>query len=1301
MRSRLFGRRWRGLMPMSLFTVLIVQLLGMGLAPAAHADKPLGRTQVPPPRTSTVHPAGLGAKKERAQVAARAAAEDKQADRARAEQDVAWPPGGTARVRAGERATAGGLPVTVTATGTGTSSSTASGTATDTATAQVTVLDRAATEAAGVRGVLVSVGPGEGAARPEKVSIDYSGFASAYGGDWSGRLRLATLPACVLTTPDKPECRARTPLPTSNDVSARTVSAALPQAAPATGTVLALTAASGQSTKGNGDYTATELSPSATWTAGSSSGSFGWSYRMAAPPTAGGAVPDLALAYDSGGIDGRTASTNNQGSPIGEGFGLSTDAYIGRNYGNCSEDGHDKVYDLCWKYDNASLVLNGKATELVKDDTTGTWRLANDDASTVAHLTGAANGDDDGEYWTVTTGDGTKYFFGLNKLPGADTERTTSVWTVPVFGDDAGEPGYANGTAFAGRAVTQAWRWNLDYVVDAHGNARSYWYTAEFNSYKKNGATTANATYTRGGRLDKILYGQRSNTLFSVTAPQRIAFSYAERCTADDCSSLTSATAHNWPDVPFDQICASGASDTDCAAVSPAFFTRKRLVQVETSVWSGSGTTYTPVDTWAFTQKYLDPGDIGDSSDQTLVLDTIVHTGKADGSLPLDPVSFTYLMQPNRVDATDDILPLNRPRIASITSETGAITSVTMSSQECVRGSKMPAAEDSDTMSCFPVYWHVNGSLTASLDWFHKYRVLGVRYVDPTGNNEAVQHTYEYSGPAWHYDESPFVPEDERTWSIWRGYGTVTEYTGDNAGNRLKTVTRYMQGMNGDKQKSGTARSVQVTGLSVPGLSVAAVTDSDQYAGFIREKVTYDGGTAISASVTDPWSAKTATQHKSYADIEAYYVRDAKTYDSTYLTAQAKWRTTATAYSYDSYGMPVKADAAGDTAKSGDETCTRTWYARNPDLGISALTSRVRTVGQPCATDDASLSLPANSATRGDVLSDTATVYDSASATGWTAGQTPTKGDATWTGRASGYPAAADSAGDRNPSGWQRTATTGYDGFGRVVSVKDAAGNTTTTAYTMADNGVLSRVRGTDALSHITDTYVDGLRGLAIRSYDAAGKKTETAYDALGRLTGVWLPNRSRGGGESANLTFAYHVERGSAPYTATSKLGPDNSRTTSYQIFDALMRPLQTQSPTPLGGRLLTDTRYDSRGLAYETFAEAYDKTKSPQGAYARLEYGGAPVQHELAFDGAGRTTADVLYVFGVRKWGTSTTYTGDSTATSAPTGGTATRVVTDALASMCWSTTRASARRATSRRSRRSASTRSSWSTWSRWWG
>ncbi|MFD0391834.1 hypothetical protein ACFQ3Z_00315 [Streptomyces nogalater] len=349
---------------------------------------------------------------------------------------------------------------------------------------------------------------------------------------------------------------------------------------------------------GAGSYKATPLSASSTWEAGGSSGSFTWSYPCGCPGR--GPQPDLTISYDSGAVDGQTANSNNQGSQIGTGFDL-TSSYIERKYHSCDDDGQDGKYDLCWKYDNASLVLNGKATELVKDDQTGTWRLKDDDASTVTHSTGADNGDEGttgvdgaGEYWTVVTGNGTKYVFGLNKLDGAGTDdRTNSVWTVPVFGDDQGEPGYSAGDSFATRAKSQAWRWNLDYIEDTHGNASSYWYTAEHNNYDKLGDDTTGTDYVRGGYLKEIRYGQRAGKLFSASpaASDKVVFDYAERClaTGTGCDSLTKDTRDNWPDVPFDALCKDG--DKCTGNVGPSFFTRKRLTTITTYAWNAKAAT--------------------------------------------------------------------------------------------------------------------------------------------------------------------------------------------------------------------------------------------------------------------------------------------------------------------------------------------------------------------------------------------------------------------------------------------------------------------------------------------------------------------------------------------------------------------------------------------------------------------------------------------------------------------------------------------------------------------------------------
>ncbi|MFJ2829125.1 RHS repeat-associated core domain-containing protein [Streptomyces sp. NPDC087263] len=1242
----------------------------VGLAPVAQADEPgPGVPAAAEQRVSKVRAIDTPqAKSARERVATAEKRNDAQAASAAAARQTSWPKGGRATVdltagasdRQSGAANPGGLPVTIRPTG----KTAAVG------KAHIQVLDQKVAQTAGVRGVVFTVrtdSPGTA-----KVDVDYQAFASAYGGGWSERLRLVQLPSCALTTPEFDRCRTQTPLGSRNSATDQTVSATVRVlAAPTSKTVLlAVTAAAAEVPTGAGDYSATPLSASSAWEAGGSSGSFTWSYPVdPARPTAG-PTPSLSLSYDSGSTDGLNASTNNQGSTLGEGFQSAAQSYVERQYGGCEEDGHDKQYDLCWKYDNATLVLNGKATELVKDDTTGRWRLKNDDASVVLQGTGATNGDDNGEHWTVITGDGTKYVFGLDKLPGADTQRTNSVWSVPVFGDDSGEPGYTKGDAFADRWLTQAWRWNLDYVEDTHGNVMTYWYTAEDNQYRKNKATTANTKYTRSGYLTKILYGQRAGALFTADAPWKVDLAYKERCTAADCSELTESTAKNWPDVPFDAICSSGESDADCPGESPTFFTRKRLAQIETSVLTG--TDYLKLDTWALSQRFLANGDIANSTDQSLVLESIRHTGQVGTPIKLDPVTFTYQMRPNRVaggtqPGGGSILPLNRPRIETVTSETGAITTVSLNEPECVRGSNMPTAEDTNTKSCYPQYWNINGATEASLDWFHKYRVLAVNTADPVGTNDLVEYAYSYEGPAWHYNDSPFVPDDERTWSIWRGYQKVTVYTGALDRTRSKTVTTYMQGMNGDRKKDGTTRSATVPGIDPPGLNVPDLADSEPYAGFTRQQLVYDGDIAVSATVNDPWTSRTATQHKSYADVEAYYLRTGKTSTHTHLTVTGTWRTATTSTSHDSYGMPTKVDSTGDTAKTGDETCTRTWYARNDDgtkdtKGITSLASRTRTVSRTCATAEASLSLPANADTNGDLVSDTATVYDNPNTTAWSASQTPTKGEAAWTGRASAYPTTATN-GERFPTSWQRTATTTFDTLGRPATVTDAAGNLTRSDYTPTGAGALTKTVVTVPKTQKTTTFYDGQRGLPLRTYDPNNKKTQQTYDALGRLTGVWMPNRSKDGGQSANTTYTYTLERGKAPSIATSTIKSSDTVSTSYEIFDATLRPLQKQIPTPQGGRLLTDTRYDSRGLAYETHADIFDNTTNPNSTYTRAMYGESPKQTNTEYDGAGRATTSTFRVYGIQKWSITTTYTGNSTAATAADGGQALRTITDAL--------------------------------------
>jgi RHS repeat-associated protein len=1234
------------------------------LTPVAFADAPdpLGAPTLEPPRSAKVQPFTAKVNKKTAAIVRKAAEADRTAAaRARRNQQhtTTWPTAGktTVNLAAGTtaRAKAGSLPVTATAPAKGKTASSLT----------VEVLDRKDAAALGIKGVVLKVAaPAGGKAR---LAVDYSAFASAYGGDWAGRLQLFRLPACADDNPAKAACRTRTELDSTNDRAEGAVSTTLSLRAANEPMMLAL-AAGTQS--GAGDYKATPLSSSSAWEAGGGSGTFTWSYPLRVPPAAAGPQPNLALSYDSGSVDGRTANTNNQSSQVGEGFDL-TSSYIERKYGSCDDDDQADKFDLCWKYDNASLVLNGKATELVKDDTEGIWRLKDDDASTVTRSTGADNNDDNGEYWTVTTGNGTKYVFGLNKLEGASTDdRTNSVWTVPVFGDDEGEPGYADGTTFSGRAQTQAWRWNLDYVEDTHNNASTYWYAAETNHYDKLGDDTVGTPYVRGGYLKEIRYGQRAGALFSATpaASNKVVFGYHERCDASGtgCDSLTEDTRDNWPDVPFDAVC---KADVKCTGNNgPTFFTRKRLTTITTHAWNAAAATpaYEPVDVWTLKQMYLDPGDNGESTDGSLWLDEIRHTGKRGTDLSLDPVKFEHQMMANRVDGTDNILPLYKPRLKAVTSETGAQTIVTYLPADCAYGQTMPKV-DTNTKRCYPVYWSPNGEQEPILDWFQKYPVSAVSTTDPEGGGLAVQHTYQYaaSGGAWHYNEDPLTPAKERTWSIWRGYERVTHLTGVSTGTQSKTVTVYLRGMHGDrvldpegKGPDPTARkTATVTGIKAPG-----ITDSDQYAGFTRETVTYNGTAEVSATVYDPWSKRTATQHKSYADIESYYVRTAATHSRTNITSgiapRDRIRTVRT--TYDDYGMAETVEDQGDNAVTGDEKCTRTWYARDddPDITITALVSRTRTVARTCATTDAALDLPADSNRPGDVISDTATVYDNPTATTWSPTQTPTKGDVTWTGRAKGY-------GSDDAPTWQKTSTRTYDALGRPTTIKDTNDALVSkTTYTPAAAGPLTATAVENRKLHKSTTLVDFATGAPTKVTDPNGKITESEYDSLGRLTNVWLPNRSKDLGKTPNHVYAYNVTSTDMSWVSTSTLKGDASGyNTSYTFYDSQLRPRQTQSPTPVGGRLITVTLYDTRGMAVSQHNDIWDSTELPSSTPATTSGGQAPIQTDTTYDGAGRAIKAETKIHGVTRWTTTTAYTGDTVTSTAPAGGQATAVVTNAF--------------------------------------
>ncbi|WP_282697158.1 RHS repeat-associated core domain-containing protein [Streptomyces sp. CC208A] len=1189
---------------------------------------------------------------------------------------VTWPTAATEEITpqpssAGARKV-GGLPVRLTAPG---SRSAKNGKAPG--RTEVSVKDRSAARAAGVDGLLMTLRPADttaASAGPVEVEVDYSAIRGAYAGGWPSRLRLVTLPACALTTPDKPECRKQTPLATENnandhtltatlaasassrtvktgmDDSAKTTAASAPTAftAGAAGvTVLAATADTGGS---DGSYEATSLAPSGSWSAGGNSGGFGWNVPIDVPSAPGGLVPNVGLSYNSSSVDGRTASTNNQSSWIGEGWEYSP-GFIERRYASCENDkqgGNNtaKTGDLCWKSENATLSLNGSSTELVWDAGKKVWKLESDNGSRVERIYDTEpnnSGDEDSEYWKVTTLDGTQYWFGKNRLPGWETGKTetNSVFSVPVYGNHAGEQGHA--TDYASSAERQGWRWNLDYVVDPHGNAMALYYTKEQGYYAQNNKTAAPQPYTRGGYLNRIDYGLRAGAVYTTANPAgRVTFTTAPRCTATDCS-FTKANAANWPDTPVDLNCTSG---TECLQASPSFWSKQRLTGINT--FSLVGTSMIAVDSWALVQSF--PA-TGDTSTPAMWLNSVQRTGKAGptADITLNKVFFTGELMPNRVDSAEGRPPLNRYRITKITNETGGQTLVSYYASNCTP-TNLPAP-DANNMRCYPAWWTPAGAVEPVKDWFNKYLVRRIDENDTTGGSGSETKTTSYTyhnGPHWRRDTSEFTLDKHRTWNVFRGYPTVRTYSGGDT-NRVKTSKTYFLGMAGDTLADGSPRTVS---------TINGITDREDFAGRVSGSYVYDtegtGGKVVARTLYTPWqSAATATQQvKGITDpdkpgtpaptLPAKTARLSGTVTekgSTLLDDGTTWRTLTTTRAYDTtYGLLTK--ETDDGAGTVEARCTVTDYV-TPDTTnwLIGYPSEVTT-----ADNTACLTGP------GEVTSRTRTYYD-----GKTLGAAPDAGKANTTKAEQ----LARHESDNTPV-WETTAQATYDQYGRVLVAKGQDGQPVTTTYTPATGAQPTTVKVANAKGHTSSTTLDGMRGLALSTTDANGRTSASDYDTLGRLTKVWSTGRAKT--LQPNATFTYKLSSTVPSTVITKKLYEDGLWGTSVTYYDSLLRARQTQSPSfGVNGRVISDTFYDTHGRAHLTYAPYYNSSAVSTTAMFVVAPKDVPQAFQNKYDGRGRVTESIQLSLNAEKWKTTHTY-GDFWAASVPpAGGTATLALTD----------------------------------------
>lgn len=1160
----------------------------------------------------------------------------------------------------------------------------------------VAVKSRTTAVKAGVNGVLFTVTPSVAGSGKAQLSLDYSGFAQTYGGGFGARLHLVRLPACALTTPQRVSCRTQTPLGSRNNPKSKALSTTLQLGSPATAktptvpgpkhmagqktasqpisatssAMMVMAAVSGSSGGDgggpSGSYAATTLKPSGSWSAGGSTGSFTYSYPMTVPSSASSLTPQLSLDYDSGSVDGQTAATQAQSSWVGDGWS-TPQSFIEQSFVSCSDSPEGtaspvSTSDECYDGPVLTLSLNGSTTSLVWDSSKSVWKPQADNGAVVKHVTNSNNGSStyNTDYWTVTYRNGTVYSFGRNELPGWTSGKATtnSVDSEPVYSAHSGDPCYSS-SGFTSSVCTMAYRWNLDYVTDVQGDAMSYYYKQDTNYYgEDNGAH--NVSYVRDSHLDHIDYGFTDGNAYG-TVPDKVLFATGDRCVSGTCDPLNSTTKANWPDVPYDLVCASGAT---CAAHSPSFFSTVRLTSVTTEQYASASSSYAEVDSWALTQTMPTSGD----GNATLWLSSIARTGQDTGGkggtspISLPSVSFAAVDLQNRVDTvTDGLPPLYRFRISSVTTESGSVIGVQYG-QTAACSAPVTISPSSNTSSCYPVYWTPQGYSAQILDWFNKYVANKVTQTDPTGGAPTAATSYQYSKPAWHFDDNEVVKKKYRTYGQWRGYGDVKALGGDGV-NDKQTLdeTTYYQGMSDDNN---------TTTVTVTDSQTGTHEDLDQLAGQALESTSYlgNGGPVDHSTITSYWvSPATATRTRSgLPDLTANTVQPVETWTRQALTddGTTTWRTTETDTTYDAtttdadFGLQTAQYSHTVPANAAYNRCTTTTYASpNTSENLVGLTASTETDSVACGgfSEGSTSSVPGSvntltaplSVNRPDqVVSASRIFYDDQTlATTWpqptspTFPQTtaPTKGDVSVTQTASDYTSGAFT--------WQTSKAQVFDSRGRVTAAYDANGKKTSTVFTDDAYGSTTGTTVTNPLSQGTSTTLDPARGLPLTTTDANGVVTTVQFDPLGRTTSAWLYSRATT--SPANYTYAYTLSKTGITAVTANKLNDSSGYQTSTTLYDALMRVRQTQAPTPKGGRLVTDTFYDTRGWKSATYNGWWDSATTPNTTLVSAAdlKDEVPNQDYFTYDGLGRTVIDQSEKDNVEVSRTTTVYNGDRT--------------------------------------------------------
>ncbi len=511
-----------------------------------------------------------------------------------------------------------------------------------------------------------------------------------------------------------------------------------------------------------------------------------YSYQLDVPQGRRGLTPKLALNYSSSGMNSLLGVV--QSGDVGMGWNLGGQVQIVRPIKTYDTGSH-----VVWQYNNEFvLTINGTSYNLedftVTSGPHGCRYAATDgpglkvmrytvpgaDGQYCGYPTGAvppANGT--GEYWEVTTGDGTVYRLGYD--PNSQQLMRMSGYNLtlaPEFGNihtcstlkDCGATSFGG---YAGELRTLvASRWAVDQVRDVYGNEIVYGYSEETRDFHDG----QDYRYDRGFHLDWIRYG--GNPAQGIPAMYLIDVILEPRTDQND-------TGLGKPhDVGLDLTI-----DTNFLGTDWSTWDSYRVGRVQVCV-SETGTSCT---TEGLLSEYdLDYEFFKEASRKhiyTTRLQSITRYGWENGTpVALPPTTFGYVSLSQ--DHPTMHYALNYPRLQTVNNGYGGVVTFTYE----------PVSQLYVHKSFYGDNHHT----------YTNYRVLTQSANDGLGHTSAVQYTYnDYCfnfGERHHW--SCNYPGAEPDFSL-AGHGVVTQTVTGYAKELLAQTTHYFHKQYNEEWRMG------------------------------------------------------------------------------------------------------------------------------------------------------------------------------------------------------------------------------------------------------------------------------------------------------------------------------------------------------------------------------------------------------------------------------------------------------------------------------------------------------------------